>query len=59
MSRLERRLKKINPSPSVPSIRDQEKAARKQAKQDRESAARAAGHRASVSGNKVKPRWPW
>ncbi|WP_314411393.1 hypothetical protein [Streptomyces sp. DSM 40484] len=59
MSRLERRLKKANPYASVPSTRDQEKAARKQAKADAKAADRRAGHHASVRAGKPKPRWPW
>lgn len=59
MGRLERRLKKTNPYASVPSTRDQEKAARKQAKADRQAAKRSAGHRASVRDGKAKGRWGW
>ncbi|MFE9684154.1 hypothetical protein [Streptomyces sp. NPDC006285] len=59
MSRLERRLKKANPYASVPSTRDQDKAARKQAKAAAKTAARSAGHHASAAKGKVKARWPW
>lgn len=56
---LERRLKQINPYASIPSTRDQQKQARKQAKADRKSAARRTGHHTELRSGRHKPRWPW
>lgn len=59
MSRLERRIAAANPHASNLSTRERDKAAKKQAKEARKSAARRAGHHAEVSSGSWRPRWPF
>ncbi|MEE1838187.1 hypothetical protein [Streptomyces sp. SP17KL33] len=61
MSRIERRLKKINPYASNLSTRDREKQAKKDAKAARQAADRRAAHHAEVRSGSTswRPRWPW
>ncbi|MFB7461268.1 hypothetical protein [Streptomyces sp. NPDC056188] len=58
MSFLERRLKKANPYAANPSTRDREKQAKKQAKTDRQAAARRTNHQTTIRRG-TGARWPW